>query len=243
MSVASVASVVCECWGVVVLGRGACGVIFGVDMGGEGRLCFLLQMKDKRTVDMRVMSEWVKPGSRVLDLGCGRGVLLEYLKNKLDVRAVGVDLDPAKASSCVKRGLSVYMGDMMEFMASFPDGHFDYVICSRTLQELKAPAAVIEEALRVSRHMLVGFVNFGYWRNRLSMVFNGRIIRNEVYPTPWSVSRPSNPLSVHQFEVFCRKQGIAVERQLCLGGDWTAERRSLKNLLSGYALFDLSAGK
>ncbi len=196
-------------------------------------------MKDKRTVDMRVMSEWVEPGSRVLDLGCGRGVLLEYLKQRLGVEAVGVDLDLEKASSCVKRGLSVYMGDMMDFMGSFPDKHFDYVICSRTMQELSSPARVIEEALRVSNHMLVGFVNYGYWRNRLSMLFNGRIIRNEVYPSPWSASRPSNPVSVQQFESFCRKRGIRVERQLCLGGNWESEKRLLPNLLSGYALFDL----
>lgn len=198
-------------------------------------------MKDKRTVDMRVMSEWVEPGSRVLDLGCGRGVLLEYLKQKRRVEAVGVDLDLKKARSCVKRGLSVYMGDMMDFMGSFPDKHFDYVVCSRTMQELSSPARVIEEALRVSNHMLVGFVNYGYWRNRLSMLLNGRIIRNEVYPSPWSVSRPSNPVSVFQFEIFCRKRNIQVERKVCLRGNWETERRFLPNLLSGYALFDLKA--
>lgn len=192
---------------------------------------------------MKVMSEWVQPGSRVLDLGCGRGVLLEYLKQKLDVQAVGVDLDPEKARSCVKRGLSVFMGDLMEFMRSFPDKHFDYVICSRTLQELNAPSMVIHEALRVSNHMLVGFVNFGYWRNRLSMFTKGRTIRNEVYPSPWSVSRPTNPLSVAQFEIYCRNHNIKVERQLCLGGNWESERSVLKNLLSGYALYDLVSDK
>lgn len=200
-------------------------------------------MKDKRTVDMKVMSEWVQPGSRVLDLGCGRGVLLEYLKHKLGVQAVGVDLDPSKARSCVKRGLSVFMGDMMDLMRSFPDKHFDYVICSRTLQELKTPAVVIEEALRVSSHMLVGFVNFGYWQNRLSMLIKGRSIRNEVYPSPWSVSRPTNPLSVEEFEIFCARHGITVERRLCLGGDWETEKRMFRNFLCGYALFDLVAGE
>lgn len=199
-------------------------------------------MKDKRTVDMKVMSEWVKPGSRVLDLGCGRGVLLEYLKTKLGVQVVGVDSDPEKARSCVKRGLSVFMGDMVEFMSTFPDKHFDYVICSRTLQELNAPGLVIEEALRVSSHMLVGFVNFGYWRNRLSMILHGRNIQNEVYPHAWSGSRPTNPLSVSQFEQFCRERSIRVERKLCLGGDWESEKRFLPNLLSGYALFDVSDG-
>lgn len=196
-------------------------------------------MKDKRTVDMKVMVDWVKPGSRVLDLGCGRGVLLEYLKQKLGVECVGVDLDAEKASACVKRGLSVYMGDMMEFMREFPDRHFDYVVCSRTLHELRNPAQVIEEALRVSRHMLVGFVNFGYWRNRMSMLRSGSRIRNEVYPKGWSESRPSNPLSVSEFERFCEERGITIERRLCLAGNWRREVSLLRNWSCGYALYDV----
>lgn len=197
-------------------------------------------MKDKRTVDMRVMSEWIPEGSRVLDLGCGRGVLLEYLKQKLGVQAVGVDLDSEKAAACVKRGLSVFMGDMMDFMKSFPDRHFDYVICSRTLQELYEPSAVIEEALRVSRHMLVGFVNFAYWRNRWNMFLEGRSIQNEVFPSPWAGSRPSNPLSVRQFEEYCEERSIVVSKKLFLAGNWRTESRFLPNLTSGYAVFDLT---
>lgn len=197
-------------------------------------------MKDKRTVDMRVMSEWIPEGSLVLDLGCGRGVLLEYLKQKLGVKAVGVDLDPEKAASCVKRGISVFMGDMMDFMKSFSDRHFDYVICSRTLQELNDPAGVIEEALRVSRHMLVGFVNFAYWRNRVSMVLEGRNIQNEVYPQPWAGSRPANPLSVQQFEAFCKDRSITVSKKVFLAGNWRTEVRNLPNLFAGYAVYDLT---
>ncbi|MDQ8204257.1 methionine biosynthesis protein MetW [Pelagicoccus sp. SDUM812003] len=200
-------------------------------------------MKDKRTVDMQVMRDWVKPGSRVLDLGCGRGVLLDYLKSKLGVEAVGVDLDSDKVRACVKRGLSVYMGDMMDFMRAFPDKHFDYVVCSRTLQELKQPATVIREALRVSDQMLVGFVNFAYWRNRVSMLLKGHRIRNEVYPTRWWDNRPSNPLSVGQFDRFCDERGVRVERRLCLAGNWRTPVRVLPNLFCGYALYALSEGR
>ncbi|MEX2381061.1 MAG: methionine biosynthesis protein MetW, partial [Opitutales bacterium] len=108
-----------------------------------------VSVPDKRTVDMRVVSEWVEPGSRVLDLGCGRGVLLEYLIQTKSVFGVGVDLDPEKIRACVRKGVPVYHGDITEFMKTFDDRFFDRVICSRTVQELNNPAAVISEGLRV----------------------------------------------------------------------------------------------
>lgn len=200
------------------------------------------KMKDKRSVDMQVIGDWVEPGSRVLDLGCGRGVLLDYLKQKLGVKGVGVDLDLGKGKSCLKRGVNIYIGDMMDFMKSFPDKHFDYVICSRTVQELNDPHAVIREALRVSKHLLVGFVNFGYWRNRMSMLLEGHRIRNDVFPARWWESRPTNPLSVSQFEAFCRHSGIEVRRRICLRGDWHHEARRFPNWFCGYAIFDLCEG-
>ncbi len=198
--------------------------------------------KEKRTVDMQVLRDWVQPKSRVLDLGCGRGVLLEYLKQKLDIEAVGVDLNQEKVSAAIKRGLSAYLGDMMEFMKSFPDQHFDRVICSRTLQELDNPTEVISEALRVSRHITIGFVNFGYWRNRLSMLFQGHRVVNEVYPTNWSESRPANPLSVSQFEAFCTSNQIEIVRHVFFRGNWKNKATFLPNLLCGYAIYDLTSG-
>src|SRR5690349_13603592 len=113
----------------------------------------------KRTVDMQIIADWVEPRSRVLDLGCGRGVLLDMLAQTKDVLAVGVDLDFEKISAWIRRGITAYQGDMMEFMRAFPDNHFDRVICSRTLEEVGDPAAVIDEALRVGRAVTVGFVN------------------------------------------------------------------------------------
>ena len=101
------------------------------------------KLVEKRTVDMQIIGEWVDPGSRVLDLGCGRGALLDYLVQTKHVSAVGVDLDFHRITACVERGLSAYQGDMTSFMSQFPDRHFDRVICSRTVQELGDPSAVI----------------------------------------------------------------------------------------------------
>ena len=119
----------------------------------------------KRTVDQQIITDWVTPGSRVLDLGCGRGVLLETLAQSKQVAPVGVDLDVAKIASCIRRGVPAYQGDMMDFMRQFPAAHFDHVICSRTLEELHEPAAILHEALRVGRIVTVGFVNHGFWVN------------------------------------------------------------------------------
>jgi len=191
---------------------------------------------------MQIMRDWVDPGSRVLDLGCGRGVLLEYLKQTRQTEGVGVDLSPEKIRDCVKRGLSAYLGDMMDFMGSFPDNHFDRVICSRTLQELDSPAKVIREALRVSQNLTIGFVNFAYWKNRISMLLHGRRLENEVYPTNWADSRRGNPLSVRQFESYCKDQKIHIARKVFLRGDWKSETTLAPNWLCGYAIYDLSSG-
>ncbi|MEM9159226.1 MAG: methionine biosynthesis protein MetW [Verrucomicrobiota bacterium] len=199
-------------------------------------------MRDKRTVDMEVMRDWVEARSRVLDLGCGRGVLLEFLSQTRQIDGIGVDMNADKIASCVKRGVNAYMGDMVDFMSSFDDGHFDRVVCSRTLQELENPTKIIREALRVGKRFTVGFVNHAYWQNRLSMLAKGRRVVNEVYPTLWEDSRPSNPLSVRQFDGFCAANGIKVERTTYLRGDWKRTTTFKPNWFCGYAIYDLSGG-
>ncbi len=194
----------------------------------------------KRTVDMQIIADWVEPSSRVLDLGCGRGVLLESLVQTKQVFAVGVDLDFDKITSCVRRGLTAYQGDMLAYMAAFPDAHFDRVICSRTLEEVPDPSAVIAEALRVGRVVTVGFVNHGYWKNRYDTLLHGRKPRNPVYPQPWHESSPANPATLADFEEFCAERGYRIVRRAVLRGDWHTPCRAFPNLLAGYALYDLT---
>jgi methionine biosynthesis protein MetW len=195
---------------------------------------------EKRTVDMQIIGDWVEPNTRVLDLGCGRGVLLDYLTQTKHVSGMGVDLDFAKISACVSRGLTAYQGDMTQFLRAFPEKHFDRVICSRTVQELADPTSVILEALRAGRALTVGFVNHGFWKNRFNTLVQGRKIRNQVYTTEWFESRPANPLTIADFEHFCAVKGIRIARRAHLAGDWHAPCRMLPNLFAGYALYDLA---
>jgi methionine biosynthesis protein MetW len=194
----------------------------------------------KRTVDMQILADWIEPGARVLDLGCGRGVLLEYLAQTRRIRAFGVDLDFQKITACVRRGLAAYQGDMLGYMRALPDGHFDHVICSRTLEEVPDPAAVIAEALRVGRAVTVGFANHGYWKNRAAALLRGRKPQNPVYPTPWHESRPANPATIADFEAFCLAAGYRVLRRAHLRGDWKTPSTLRPNVFAGYALYQLS---
>jgi len=140
----------------------------------------------------------------------------------------------------VHRGVTAYQGDMETFMRAFPDRFFDRVICSRTVQELIDPAAVILEALRAGRALTVGFVNHGYWKNRVDAFVRGRKPRNPVYTTEWFESRPANPVSIADFEVFCAAKGITVARRAVLRGDWHTPCGFRPNLFAGYALYDLT---
>ena len=195
---------------------------------------------ERRSVDMQIIADWVVPKTRVLDLGCGRGELLDYLVHKKEISAQGVDLDLDKITACVARGLPVYQGDMTDFMRAFPERYFDRVLCSRTVHELNDPAEVILEALRVGKSVTVGFVNHGFWKNRINVLMRGRKVRNGVYPTEWFESRPANPVTIADFEDFCRAKSIKIVRRAFLGGDWKSRCRLLPNLLAGYALYDLT---
>ena len=196
--------------------------------------------KKKRQVDFQVIARWVNEGDRVLDLGCGRGVLLEYLRRKKSVYGVGVDVDFGKILSCVKRGVPAYQGDARQILATFPDNHFDRVIFSRTVEQLEEAERVLLEGLRVGKRATVGFVNSGYWVNRINTLLHGRRTINEVYPYAWYESTPANPFSIREFEDFCRTREIVIRHRVHLRGDWHTENLRLPNLLAGYAIYDLS---
>lgn len=193
----------------------------------------------KRKTDYQIISEWIEPGARVLDLGCGRGVFAEHLKRDMGCYVVGVDIDIDKVQSCVKRGVNVYQADIRDALQTFGPGSFDWVVCSRTLQQLQQPMDVLSEALRVGKHFVVGFTNDAFWRNRWSHLVHGRRVINEVFPEPWHRSRPVNPVTIDSFRAYCREAGVTIERSAFLRGDWQSPQRTWPNLLAGYAIFEL----
>ena len=197
----------------------------------------------KREVDLQILADWVAPGSRILDLGCGRGILLEYLQQTKQAYAVGVDSDGSKIVGCVKRGVPAYQGDILEMLSIYPEGYFDWVLCSRTLHELSDPKTIILKALNVGKHLAIGFVNYGFWLNRLSLLRHGQRALNEVYPEHWYQSRPSNPVNIKGFESFCQTHNLIISRKVALQGDWKTTCCHWPNLMAGYAIYELKLGQ
>jgi len=197
--------------------------------------------KIKRQTDFQIISGWISEGQRVLDIGCGRGILLEHLMRSLQVRGTGVDTDLDKVQACVKRGVSAYHGDADSLLREFPDQFFDWIILSRMVQELTNPGELIRQSLRVSANVAVGFVNQGYWINRWHTLLTGSRPTNQVFPLSWEDGHPYNPVTVEGFQAFARRHRIQVANAAFLKGNWRDSTNFLPNLRAGYAIFHLRA--
>ena len=141
--------------------------------------------------DLRQIAAWVQPGSRVLDLGCCKGELLTYLQDKRKVLATGIEKDESKVAQCIEKGLSVLQGDINTEIQDYPDQSFDYVILSRTLQQVYAPDELIRSLLRVGKKGIVSFPNFSYWGVRLQLLSSGYAPVTRQLPYEWYVTQYS----------------------------------------------------
>jgi methionine biosynthesis protein MetW len=185
--------------------------------------------------DFHVIGEIVEPGSRVLDLGCGEGELLAWLVEHKRVLARGVEISPAQVRRAIARGVSVYQGDIDEGLADYPDKAFDYVLLSQTLQETRSPLQVLREMLRVGRHAIISFPNFGHWNVRIAMLLNGQAPKTKLFPYNWYNSPNIHFLSINDFEDLCREHGFPIERRYFLAG--ARHVKAFPNLIAQTAVF------
>lgn len=185
--------------------------------------------------DYATIGETIAAGSRVLDLGCGDGALLVWLMENKRCHARGVELDGNLVQQAIARGASVYQGDMAQSLSDYPDGAFDYVILSQTLQQVENPVAVLREMLRVGKRMVIGFPNFGHWTVRWALARKGRMPVTERFPYAWHESPNIHMLTIDDFEDLCRRENWKIENRIFLSGNRRV--RTMPNLMAEVAVY------
>ena len=184
--------------------------------------------------DFAAIAGWVSMSSSVLDLGCGDGSLLRYLRDSRRVTGYGVEIDDDRVLACVKSGVNVIQGDLERGLSEFESRSFDYVVLSQTLQAVRNSERIVRDMLRVGREGIVTFPNFGYWRNRLQ-VLGGHMPVSDNLPYQWHDTPNVHLCTISDFEDFCAGHGVRImERKVLTGGRPVGV---LPNLLGSLAVY------
>ena len=161
-------------------------------------------------LDLDIIQQWIRPGARVLDLGCGDGSLLATLMRERKVRGYGLEIDPIKISLCLERGVNVIEQDLDRGLDNFQTNSFDTVVMSQTLQAVRYPHLVLDEMLRIGRECIITFPNFANWRCRLHIAGKGRMPVSRFLPYAWYDTPNIHFCTVLDFEALCRDKNIHV---------------------------------
>jgi methionine biosynthesis protein MetW len=196
---------------------------------------------EQHRVDHLLIAEMVEPGSRVLDVGCGDGALLQLLAETKSTDGRGVELSRDRVNACVTRGLSVIQGDADRDLNDYPDQAFDYAILSLTIQATRHPKTVLENLLRIGRRAIVSFPNFGHWRIRAGLLLSGRMPQTQNLPEAWYASPDAHLCTIRDFADLVDLVDARVEEAVAFN---TSGQRlpikhsiALQNLLGEKAVF------
>jgi methionine biosynthesis protein MetW len=191
--------------------------------------------------EFKVISQIIQNNKRVLDIGCGDGTLMEYLKKnqKNDVRG----LEPKKdlVQMCISKGLSVIEGDAEKELIQFPKKSFDYVVLSQTLQAFLYPEEVLNQLLRIGKQTIVSIPNFGYWKIRLHLLFKGTMPITKNIPYDWYNTPNLHMCTIQDFVNFCNNKNIKIDKSVCLTNEKISEitkgNVQYKNIFSQLGIF------
>ena len=197
--------------------------------------------------DLQVIADMINPDTRLLDVGCGDGALLDHLANFKQVDGRGIELSTEGVNACVSAGLSVIQGDAETDLKDYPDQAFDYVVLSQTLQAMAAPKEVLADMLRIGERAIVSFPNFAYWRLRWQILTRGRMPVSRTIAFQWYDTPNIHFCTIKDFVILCDEMGITIERSIALDRNGAKRRvRSamfFANLFGEQAVFLLSQQK
>ena len=191
--------------------------------------------------EFKIIAQLIKNNTRVLDVGCGDGTLMKYLKNEKNVDTRGLEISKNKVQNGISEGLSIIEGNAEKDLYQFPNLSFDYVVLSQTLQAFYNPEKVIDDLLRVANKAIVTIPNFGFWKVRLHLLFKGTMPITKNLPNEWYNTPNLHMCSIKDFFIFCSKKNIKLCNSIALNGEKTSKisttNLSLKNLNSELGIF------
>ena len=196
----------------------------------------------KLRLDYELIESLIPDGAKVLDLGCGDGQLLADLIEYKGCEGRGIEKDEDAVTECVKRGVAVYQGDMLEGMSFYRDGHFDVVILSQTLQQTLNPPEVIREMLRVGKRAIISYPNFGHWLVRMQLLLTGRMPHNRMLPYHWYNTPNVHFCTVKDFREFCDRKKLRRVAEIFLTARYRRVSRFGANWRAGIAIFQIEKG-
>ena len=191
--------------------------------------------------EFQIISELIKNNTRVLDVGCGDGVLMKHLKDIKNIDARGLEISKNNVQICISKGLSVIEGNAENDLQQFPNLSFDYVILSQTLQAFYNPEKVIDDLLKISNKAIVTIPNFGFWKVRLHLFFKGTMPVTKHLPNEWYNTPNLHMCTIKDFYNFCSKKNIKLYKSIALHEQKTSNinkvNLNLKNLSSELGIF------
>jgi methionine biosynthesis protein MetW len=193
-------------------------------------------------LDLALVQAWVKPNSRVIDLGCGDGELLAHLRDSLNVRGYGLEIDADKITIAVARGVNVIEQDLNHGLANIADDSFDTLLMTQALQAVQNPSELLDDMVRVAREVIVTFPNFGHWRTRWYLASKGRMPESRALPHRWYNTPNIHLCTYHDFKALCLEKGLIIHDRLAVDQDQQDSllSRLMPNLFGEIAIYRVS---